>query len=227
MSFTLDQVVPWGRNFDEYVAMFALSQSDLRRRTLGCGDGPAAFNAVSNRTGGGVVSVDPLYEFSAEQIRERIEATYPQVLAETEANRDEFVWTKIKSVEELGLLRMRAMEEFLEDYPAGIREHRYVSGELPALPFMDKAYDLALCSHLLFLYSEQFDLVFHIKSIQDLCRVADEVRIFPVLEMGSRPSRHLGAVMSWLKRENYKAELVSVDYEFQKGGNQMLRIDCT
>lgn len=39
MAFTLDKVVPWGRSYDEYVAMFALSSDDLRRRILGCGDG--------------------------------------------------------------------------------------------------------------------------------------------------------------------------------------------
>ena len=99
-------------------------------------------------------------------------------------------------------------------------------GALPSIPFMDKAHELALCSHFLFLYSEQFDLVFHLKSIQELCRVADEVRIFPLLEISGRPSRHLNAVLAWLKRQNYKAELESVKYEFQKGANQMLRIVC-
>jgi hypothetical protein len=46
MTFTLDSVVPWGRSFDEYVAMFALSEEDLGRRVLGCADGPASFNAA-------------------------------------------------------------------------------------------------------------------------------------------------------------------------------------
>jgi hypothetical protein len=42
--FTLDRIVPWGRSFDEYQHMFALSDVDLRSRILGCADGPAAFN---------------------------------------------------------------------------------------------------------------------------------------------------------------------------------------
>ena len=37
--FTLEQVVPWGRSFEEYRAMFALSDADLEGRVLGCGDG--------------------------------------------------------------------------------------------------------------------------------------------------------------------------------------------
>jgi len=33
--FTLDQVVPWGRSFDEYVRMLALSDVDLQKTMLG------------------------------------------------------------------------------------------------------------------------------------------------------------------------------------------------
>ena len=54
--FTLDKVVPWGRSFDEYRRMFALTDADLRGRILGCGDGPAAFNAEATRLGMRVTS---------------------------------------------------------------------------------------------------------------------------------------------------------------------------
>lgn len=66
MAFELSRVVPWGRSYAEYVAMFALSDEDLKRRILGCGDGPAALNAGLTGRGGSVVSVDPLYAFSAD-----------------------------------------------------------------------------------------------------------------------------------------------------------------
>jgi hypothetical protein len=59
--FTLEQVVPWGRSFEEYRAMFALSDADLEGRVLGCGDGPASFNAVATQRGANVVSCDPIY----------------------------------------------------------------------------------------------------------------------------------------------------------------------
>ena len=224
MSFTLDQVVPWGRSFDEYVAMFALSESDLRRRILGCADGPAAFNSVANKKGGGVISVDPLYEFSAAQIRSRIDAVFDSVLAETERNSQEFVWRHVASVAELGRLRKAAMDEFLSDFEKGLKEYRYVAGELPALPFMDKTYELALCSHFLFLYSEQFDIGFHVESIKELCRIAEEVRIFPLTELGARPSRHLRAVVEITTALGLHPEIVTVDYEFQKGANRLLRL---
>lgn len=64
----LDEVNPWGRSFEEYCAIFALSESELARRILDCGAGPAAFNAELTERGGSVVSCDPIYEYSAEAI---------------------------------------------------------------------------------------------------------------------------------------------------------------
>ena len=74
--FTLDQVVPWGRSFDEYRRMFDLTVEDLGRTILGCGDGPACFNAEATRRGGRVVSCDPVYGFEKNQIQRRIATTY-------------------------------------------------------------------------------------------------------------------------------------------------------
>jgi hypothetical protein len=204
--------------------MFALTEADLGKAILGCGDGPASFNAVLTRKGGRIVSVDPLYRFSQGDIRERIRQTCAEILEQTRKNTHEFIWTTIKSVEELGRLRMAAMEEFLSDYPAGVMEKRYVDGELPRLPFPDGAFDLALCSHLLFLYSEHLSEDFHVESIKELCRVAHEVRIFPLLELGSRKSRHVEPVRERLTTEGYTVSIKTVPYEFQRGGNQMMCI---
>src|SRR5262252_2411216 len=99
--FTLDQVVPWGRSFDEYRRMFALTDDELRLKILGCGDGPASFNAEATRRGSSVISCDPIYRYEAEQIRDRIASTYDEVMEQTRRNAGEFVWDRIRSVEEL------------------------------------------------------------------------------------------------------------------------------
>jgi hypothetical protein len=112
--FTLDQVVPWGRSFDEYCRMFALSDADLQSRILGCADGPAGFNAEATKRGSRVVSADPLYRFDIAAIRARIDETSAQILEQTRQNADEFVWTGIHSVDELGRIRMDAMRTFLD-----------------------------------------------------------------------------------------------------------------
>ncbi len=51
----LTSVVPWGRSFSEYQAMFSLNESDLTKTILGCGDGPASFNAELTKAGGNVI----------------------------------------------------------------------------------------------------------------------------------------------------------------------------
>lgn len=45
MAMQLDQVVPFGRSFDEYVKMFSLSEADLQKSILSAAAGPASFNA--------------------------------------------------------------------------------------------------------------------------------------------------------------------------------------
>ena len=204
--------------------MFSLSEKDLARKIIGCSDGPASFNCELTRKGGTVVSVDPIYRYSAKEIEARIDETYSTVLEQTKENEKEFVWKNIKSPDELGQVRMSAMRQFLSDYLAGKEQSRYIDGELPALEFSDKEFDLALCSHFLFLYSEHFSSDFHIRSIAEMCRVAGEVRIFPVLEFGSKKSRHLEDVIEKLHAQSYECSVEKVDYEFQRGGNEMLKV---
>lgn len=225
MAFTLEKVVPWGRSYDEYISMFSLSDGDLEKQILGCGDGPAGFNAEFTRRGGRVISVDPIYQFSVEEIKARIEETHETVLEQARRNRDEFIWTYIKDIDELAGIRMGAMQQFLSDYPGN--ERRYVAGELPGLGFPDNSFELALCSHFLFLYSEQLSEDFHIQSVIELCRVAQEVRIFPLLELGARKSRHLDGVVIKLDSMGYECEVRKVKYEFQKGGNEMLVVNSS
>lgn len=224
MAFQLADVVPWGRTFDEYCAMFALNATDRSRSILGCGDGPASFNAEALQRNVKVVSADPLYEFSVPQIRKRIAETAPTVAGQLRSNAGDFIWEQFGSADELVAARMRAMQTFLEDFVAGCEQGRYVTAELPNLPFFDGTFDLALCSHFLFLYSEQRDAQFHIQAIRELCRVAPEVRIFPLVELNGAPSRHLQEVTAALSTGGCAVTIEPVTYEFQKGANQMMRV---
>ncbi|WP_340819600.1 SAM-dependent methyltransferase [Methanolobus sp. WCC4] len=224
MAVQYQKVVPWGRSFQEYVDMFDLSESDLGRSILGCGDGPASFNCEMTRQGRSVVSVDPIYSLDRDAIEKRIDETYAEVLEQTRENQDKFVWENISSVEELGRIRMDSMKLFLDDFEKGKEEGRYISGGLPELPLEDNSFDLALVSHLLFLYSEQLSFDFHIQAVDELLRVAGEVRIFPLVDLNSRKSIHLDEVISYLMSRGFDVSEEKVDYEFQKGGNTMLRI---
>ncbi len=224
MPFELKDVVPWGRSFEEYVSMFSLSSNDLDRSILGCGDGPANFNYHMNKMGKQIISVDPIYQFTKNEIKLRIDKTFETIIEQTKKNRNEFIWNKIKSIEELGKVRKEAMELFLSDYELGKKEERYIYGNLPEIQFKTKQFDIALCSHFLFLYSKKLSYQFHIDSIRELLRVAKEVRIFPILELGTKVSRHFNKICTHLKKMGIETEVVNVEYEFQKGGNQLLKI---
>ena len=205
--------------------MFALDDRDLAARLLGCGDGPASFNVEATRRGAQVVSCDPLYQFDAAQIRQRIDETATEVLEQARRNAHEFVWDDaIPDLETLKRVRMAAMTAFLDDYVQGRRDGRYIDAALPSLPFADGAFDLALCSHFLFLYSQQHDAAFHLQAMRELRRVAREVRVFPLLALGAQPSPHLGQVRDALIGEGYTVTIERVPYEFQRGGNEMMRV---
>ncbi len=224
MTIQYETVVPWGRSFDEYQRMFALTDKDLAQRIIGCGDGPASFNADMAQRGHPVVSFDPLYQWNAAQIQARIAVTYDNVIGQTRQNQAKFIWTSIRSLDELGQIRLSAMRKFLADLDQGKREGRYVAGELPGLPFANQAFELALCSHFLFMYSDNLSLAFHQQAIEAMLRVAQEVRIFPILTYNADPSPYVAPVMETLTQSGYQVSIETVPYEFQRGANEMLRI---
>lgn len=204
--------------------MFNLTAADLQGRILGCADGPAAFNAVMTQQGGRVISVDPLYAFTACEIRRRIEDTYDVILDQVRQSQADFVWETIPSVEALGRIRMTAMNRFLADYDDGKAAGRYLEAGLPDLSLPGQRFDLALVSHFLFLYSEHLSLEFHLRSLQTLLSLAPEVRIFPLLTLAGNLSPYVNPVSDRCVQAGHKVAIVPVQYEFQQGGNHMLVI---
>jgi len=224
MAYKYEKAVPWGRSFAEYQRMFHLTSEDLEHSILGCADGPASFNAAMARQKRRVVSCDPLYEFAADQIKQRIDATYEDVMEQTRHNKDKFIWNLVTSLDELGRLRLEAMHDFLADYEAGRKEGRYIQAALPDLPFAASTFDLALCSHFLFFYSDSLSHEFHRRAIDELCRVAHEVRIFPILTYNAEPSALVAPIVDHLNKAGRIVSIEKVPYEFQRGGNMMMRV---
>lgn len=218
----LSNIIPWGRSFDEYQKMFELSDHDLGKRVLGCGDGPASFNAEATERAYQIISCDPIYQFKGEEIRHRIERVYPEVMTKMQQGAGSYIWDAMGSVERLGEVRMNAMSRFLSDFDAGRQQGRYIPASLPLLPFIDSEFDLALCSHFLFLYSDHVDGAAHLASMLELCRVATEVRVFPVISLDGKISKHLDSVMIALSTDGIDVSLQPVSYRFQKGATQML-----
>lgn len=224
MSVHLGKIVPFGRSRQEYELMFNLTEADCQGRILGCGDGPASFNAEMTQSGYSVISIDPIYQFSGAEIKQRFVETVDDVIAQVKATPEDWVWSYHRDPEDLRQHRTEALTKFLADYETGLAEGRYRLAALPELPFADGEFDLALCSHLLFLYSDLLSAEFHQRSILELCRVATEVRIFPLLTLSLKVSPHIESVRETLATHGIQSEITTTGYELQKGGNQMMRL---
>jgi len=224
MAIQYKDIKPWGRSFDEYIKMFNLSEADLSKRIIGCGDGPASFNAKMKKMGRKVISVDPIYVFSRKDIENKIEEAKEEIVKQTMRNKNKFVWTQIKSIEHLLTLRMKTMKEFLLDYERGKTEGRYLAEELPKLSFKNNTFDIALCSHLLFLYEENLPLESHIAYVTEMLRIANDVRIFPIVNLNGLESMYIKKIENHFKGKGYKVEEKDVKYRFQKGAYKMLNI---
>ncbi len=221
----LENIVPWGRNLEEYQKMFLLSASNLKSKILGCGDGPSSFNQELSLKGVKHISVDPIYQFSKEEIQQRIEDTSIIVSEQLRLNKEDFIWDDINDVEELVQMRLNTMNNFLQDFDKGKEESRYIYEELPKLSFKKNSFDLVLSSHFLFLYSDNFDLEFHKKSILQMCEISkDEVRIFPIVDLNNQKSKHLEPIIKILNDRGYETKIIKTNYEFQKGASEMLKI---
>ena len=223
MAFILNDVVPWGRNMEEYKLMFRLDENDLTKKIAGFGDGPACFNCEATKKGSRIVSFDPIYQFSKAEIQERIQEVRITVMQQMKENMDNYVWTHIKKLEDLEHIRMSAMRKFLADYEQGRKEGRYVFHELPnRLPYESESFDIGLSSHFLLMYTG-LGYEFHIQSITEMLRVCKEIRIFPVVDLDANKTELITNIINYFKKD-YHVKILSTEYEFQKGANKLLVI---
>ena len=195
MAMKLENVVPFGRSLDEYVKIFNLSETDLEKRILGVGDGPASFNAEATKRGCNITSIDPVYQFNGSEILKRFNQVVDDIIDQVRASPNDWVWSYHQSPDDLRNNRGIAIQKFINDFDQGKQARRYQIGALPRLHFKDDDYELALCSHFLFLYSDHYDYSFHNQSIREMLRVSKEVRIFPLLTLMLQRSPHLGRII--------------------------------
>ena len=210
------------RSYDEYLAMFALDAGQLRgRRVLDCSAGASSFVARARRAGCQAVAVDPAYALARDALAQTASDSNRDGRGIAVANADRFTWDWYGSREARDRMRARALAEFVLDYAAGAG--RYVAAALPQLPFRAGAFELAVCSHLLFTWADQLGLAWHRAAILELTRVARQVRIFPTVVQGrGEPVPFWAELMADLTAAGVETAQRQVPYEFQIGGNTML-----
>lgn len=208
------------RSFAEYEAMFDLP-TPLPGSILDCCAGASGFTAIACNRGVDAIAVDPAYELSDAELAATLRQDRTAGTGLVDQHAGDFVWHWYGSRENRDRMRAEAAEIFLADRAAN--PQRYVAAALPRLPFDDRRFELALCSHLLFTWSDQFDADWHLAALRELARVAVEVRVFPLVVQGNGlPVPFLGDVREQLAATGIGSAIRQVPYEFQRGADRML-----
>lgn len=179
------------RSFGEYMDMFSLAEKDLRAGpVLDVAGGASSFIARLHEMGIAAVAADPFYAGVTEEVLDSARKEVGHSSAKLAAAADVYDWSYYGSPEQHRKLREASMELFAADFARDGASARYVAASLPNLPFRDGTFRLALCSHFLFLYADQFDESFHYEALREMVRVlapGGEARAYPLVSLKWEP----------------------------------------
>ena len=211
-----------GRTWLEYLKMFDLSSEDLVGwKILDCAAGASSFTAEMSKRGFDVTAVDILYNEDPDVLCDKCR-DHMKILVEGLGSVDHFVWCFFKDLEDLKDQRNQACREFIIDYRNQMGR-KYIAADLTRLPFEDNRFSVVLCSHLLFIYDHRLDYEFHLNSIKEMLRVTSrELRIYPLVKNKGIKSEFIKRIINEL--QDFDVNIVKVDYEFRRGGNEMIKI---
>jgi hypothetical protein len=198
---------------EDYLAMFELDSNRLTGKTLDCMSALSSFNATATQQSKQVTSLDPLYAQDKHAIERLIEQQRRLLQDPKDSEMAKQTWERFTIASQL----------FCDDYALGQESGRYVAWSPgQKLPFADHSFSLALCSHWLF--KQPLSLIEVIDCIDELCRVAGEVRIFPLVNAQSQTHHFLGHVMANYQSRRYTISCVAVDFNTHETGGAMLCI---
>lgn len=212
------------RSYDEYTAMFGLTDDDLSGVVVDCAAGASSFTAQARERGQTALAVDPAYAAGLTDLAVAVRTSAGGGSAIIGEHPDRFIWDWYGTRERKDGLRAEAASRFLAD----VENHptRYVAASLLQLPFRDHSADLLLCSHLLFTWSDQLDDVWHRQALTEMLRVCrQQIRIFPLVVQGTgEPVPFMGRLINEVDAPGLRIEMRPVPYEFQRGADTMLVI---
>ena len=213
----------WGLSYENIMQMSDLNDID-GIKILDCMGAPSSFNSIGNAKGGNIISCHDVYGSSKEQLQHKMTDKLGQTIRSIEEHPERFVSSEVEGPKEYEKFLIKNMQTFFTDYKDNPEQESYSTDALPNLGFTNCHFDIAICRHFLFARDHVFNLDFHLQCVNEMCRVAKEVRIFPLLNSLGKQSELLPQLIEKLQNEQYDLEIRNVGYEFQRGGNAMLRV---
>lgn len=208
-----------GHTLDDYRLMFDLDTLDLHKSIINFGCAFDSFNAEMYNQKRNVTSFDNIYEFGLTDLQQYVDNALMKMEKHFSTCTEKLI---PENKEQFFAQKRQSANTFLHDFPLGLKQKRYQNFcASSSEPLLGK-FHLALSSHYLFV-REDLTLDQHLKAICEACRVANELRIFPLNEHDV-VSPILGPVLLELQKRNFGLEIRQVNYEIQKGSNAMLRV---
>ncbi|MDP3560220.1 MAG: hypothetical protein Q8R79_07740 [Legionellaceae bacterium] len=191
----------WGYHPEDYAFMF--DAPDFSGRTLEYACGPSTLSA-ENRS---VINYLPEYTQSPEDLKHWIDQQFAIQCSEL----SEEVSVEIIQKRSEGILH------FLQDYPQGKLDRRYIS-DLTDVPYCD----LAISAFHFFQSTSISAISEEAQELLTLTTKAKEVRIYPV--QSSQVPTILGPILLWLQDQNVGLEVRSLTQEKELRQVAMLRL---
>lgn len=208
-------------SYEDYCKMFALDKALLQRNILDFPGVFSSFNATAHQEGQSVTSLDGLYDLDISMLENAISQQKQTWI--THVNQMSDSADLLPIAQEKFEKFKQCTKLFLDDYPGGKQQNRYEAWDSESkLPFADHSFQLALCSHWLF--KQDFNLKQTIDFIDELCRVAGEVRIFPVNNAKYEAPDFLGHLMANYQTRGFQISCIAIDFDNHETGSAMLSI---
>ena len=186
----------WIHTYEDYLSIFALSDEDLKKNTIIYPAGISNFNAHFNEQNKNIVAADLNYQMTPMEI--------DQYVAERLTRLKEKLSTiGVKASDRKAILHkaQQAANDFKRDFPQGKLEGRYQAMQMPNLPVKDQSYELALCPRCPLQnkdsnHHKAYDI------INELCRIAHDVRIFISVSDQESFKHSLGPLLMQLQNQD-------------------------
>lgn len=198
------RISAWGLGLTELRSMFHLRAEDLSKDILMVGDEGTSFAADLREQGGKVRSLDPTYELTPNEMRQRFyknATTFERVIHRQ---------YRSSTPERLGHIidaRREAWQRFMADYEQPVHAQYYLSSSYRHLPFSSQRFDISLCLIAMLVPNDEGELHEALNAMREQLRVAREVRCFPIISRQNTYSKHLIPVLSHLEGEGYQPSI--------------------
>lgn len=214
----------WGLSYDDFVAMFALSDVDLKKKILNCMAAPSSFPAIARQKKYNVLTCSDVYGADHKTLQMRAQKEVERAIEFIKTNPKRYSGQVIETPDKYQEFLEENLHQFLSDYEKAKSLGLYSSEALPEVPFADHEFDLAICPHFVFGAGMNYSFDFQLNSILEMCRVAKEVRVFPLLDSDGEEPEQLSLLLQSLADKGFSTRVETVKYRLEAKGDTMLKV---